>query len=384
MGEPVVDGETCEHLLDVLGEFVARAGAEALLLPPVEPGEAAFPEPWAETRAGVTLLLRRLAWHAGIASTIEVEDRRVGERPTERKPATRVPLREVRRGAAVFDLEFLGSDDIAGTLAHEIGVAFAVRHPPARVAPYRTADAPTRTPDPDLDLERGSIATVYLGLGVLAANAARQSHSVLEGQGFNPLLVARVGVELEAGYVPASSLAYLLAVQAALRGDLAPPPGLSPGQHREVEDWLPTLDRDGLRARLGIAADATPGARPAPKPFADAVLAPDEPRGKTAFRWHTRRTGVGFLAGLALGAIASVVVGPPFALACLLVGPIAGYLLGRNTAVVRCSGCAGTLHSPSHNLARSCPACGAVLRGDIASLSERLDAEEAAEDRAAS
>ena len=39
---------------------------------------------------------------------------------------------------------------------------------------------------------------MYLGLGVLAANAARQNHAVLEGQGFHPLLVAPVGVELAA------------------------------------------------------------------------------------------------------------------------------------------------------------------------------------------
>jgi len=83
------------------------------------------------------------AKRAGLDRAIEVEDRQVGARPTERKPATRVTLVEVRRTTAVFALALLGADD----------------------------------------LERGSIATVYLGLGVLAANAARQNHAVLEGQG---------------------------------------------------------------------------------------------------------------------------------------------------------------------------------------------------------
>lgn len=77
------DAETAEYLLNVLGEFVARAGAGPLLRPPVEPGEAPFPEPWAATRAGVALLLRRLAWHAGLDHPIEIEDGQVGARPTE-------------------------------------------------------------------------------------------------------------------------------------------------------------------------------------------------------------------------------------------------------------------------------------------------------------
>jgi len=210
MGEPSEpDVETREHLLDVLGEFVALAGAGPLLLPPVEPGEAAFPDPWAATRAGIALLLRRLAWHAGLDRAIEVEDRQIGARPMERKPATRVALLEVRRSAAVFELELIGADDVAGTLAHEIGVAFAVLHPRNGIDPYRTADAPAIAVDPDIDLERGSIAAVYLGLGVLAANAARQNHTVFEGQGFHPLLVGKVAVEVEAGYLPASSLTYL-------------------------------------------------------------------------------------------------------------------------------------------------------------------------------
>ena len=383
MGEPSEpDLETREYLLDVLGEFVARAGAGPLLLPPVEPGKAAFPDPWAPTRAGTALLLRRLAWHAGLDRAIEVEDSQEGARPTERKPATRVKLVEVRRGAAAFTLEFIGEDDVAGTLAHEIGVAFAVLHPPDRVDPYRTAEAPAIAVDPDVDLERGSIAAVYLGLGVLAANAARQNHAVLEGQSFHPLLVAKVGVELEAGYLPASSLTFLVAVQAALRGETNPPGGLVPAQRREAQAWLEVLDRDALRARLGIASDAPIGERPTPTAFPDAKLEPDAPRHKIAFRWRTHRGGLGFLGGLLLGIGASIAVGPALMPWFVIGGAIGGHLFGRQVQVPRCSACATVLAG----LAQHCTACGAVMRGDIAHLSDRLAAEEQlqdAEDRAA-
>jgi hypothetical protein len=366
------DHATREHLLDVLGEFVARGGAGALLRPPVAPGDAAFPDPWAPTRAGVTLLLRRLAWHADLDREIEVEDQHAGAPPTERKPSTRVELVEVRRKTAAFVLHFVGEDDVVGTLAHEIGVAFAVLHPPDGADPYRTAEAPTIAVDPDVDLERGSIATVYLGLGVLAANAARQQHSVLEGQGFNPLLVAKVGVQIESGHLAVASLVYLVAVQAAVRGETQPPAGLEPAQRREVAAWLAGLDRAALRKRVGIADDAPMGERPKAIAFADAALEPDVAPAKNAFRWLTHRGGVGLIAGTVLGLGISLVASRGMMPWFTFGGGAGGHVVGRRVRVPRCSACAGIL--PEH--ATSCRRCGAVIRGEIASLGERLEAEE--------
>ncbi|MEO8840947.1 MAG: hypothetical protein ABI591_02455 [Kofleriaceae bacterium] len=372
MTEPAgPEAVTREHLLDVLGELVARNGAAPLLLPPVAPGEHAFPEPWAATRSGITLLLRRLAWHANLDREVEVEDRRDGASLTERKPATRVELLEVRRKVAAFALGFIGEDDIVGTLAHEVGVAFGVLHPPTGAAPYRTAEADVLAVEPD-DLERGSIATIYLGLGVLAANAARQQHSVLEGQGFNPMLVAKVGVQIESGHAPVASLVYLLAVQAAVRGDKQPPPGLVPAQRREVASWLETLDGATLRARLGIAADAAIGVRPPAIAFADAKLEPDATAATNAFRWTTTRGGVGFIAGTVLGLGMSLVVSRGMMPWLALGGGGSGHVIGRRLRVPRCSACATILVEN----ATTCRKCGAVMRGDIAHLSERLDAED--------
>ena len=368
----IPDAATREHLLDVLGEYVARGGAASLLLPPVAPGESAFPEPWAPTKAGVTLLLRRLAWHANLDREIEVEDRHSGAMPMERKPATRVELLEVRRRSAAFALGFIGEDDVVGTLAHEIGVAFAVLHPPDGADPYRTAEAPTITVVPDVDLERGSIATVYLGLGVLAANAARQSHSVLEGQGFNPLLVAKVGVQIESGHLAVASLVYLVAVQAAIRRETQPPIGLAPAQRREVAAWIGALDGTELRKRLGMADDAPLGTRPPAVAFTDAVLEPDATPPKNAFRWLTHRGGVGLIAGTLLGLGLSLVASRGLAPFFVFGGGAGGHIVGRRVRVPRCSGCATILTEG----ATSCRKCGAAIRGDIAHLGERLEAEE--------
>jgi hypothetical protein len=373
MAEPLEpDLATREHLLDVLGALVARGGAEPLLRAPVAPGEDAFPEPWAATRSGVALLLRRLAWYAGIDREIELVDRHAGARPTERKPATRVELVEVRRTSLVLALELIGEDDVVGTLAHEIGVAFSVLHPPGGADPYRTAMDQVIAVDPDGDLERGSIATVYLGLGVLAANAARQHHAVLEGQGFNPMLVAKVGVELLAGHLPVASLVYLVAVQAAIRGEPQPPAGLVGRQRREVAAWLAALDGAELRARLGIAAGATAAARPQPIVFADARLEPDVARPKQAFRWRTHRGGVGLVAGTVLGIGLSLIASRGMMTWLVIGGAGSGHVIGRRIRVPRCSACATVLTDG----APRCRTCGAVMRGEIAHLSERLEAEE--------
>src|SRR5206468_3541753 len=118
VAEPTApDAETREQLLGVIAELVARGGAARLLMPPVAPGDAAFPDPWAPTCGGVTLLLRRLLWHAGIEREVVLDDRRAGAPPTERKPATRIELVEVQRNAAVFALGFIGDDDVVGTFA---------------------------------------------------------------------------------------------------------------------------------------------------------------------------------------------------------------------------------------------------------------------------
>ncbi|HEX5064287.1 MAG TPA: zinc ribbon domain-containing protein [Kofleriaceae bacterium] len=388
MAEPTQpDRETREQFLGVLAELIAQGGAERFLLPPVAPGGDAFPEPWAPTTAGVQLLLRRLLWHAGIERAVELDDDRLAKAPpTERKPATRVEITELAKttpagskaaGSARFTVYFIGEDEIAGTLAHEVGTLYAALHRVEKADPYRTAEPPTITIDPDRDLERGSIATVYLGLGVLAANAAFQQYS--SAGRFNGGYVPLEYDVLRAGAVPMSALAYLLAVQATVRGDDAPPRGLAPPQRDEVADWMKALDGQGatLRERLGIAASTAVQARPAVEPLDDELPPFEEPAPKpTAFRWQTHRGGVGFVAGTVMG------VGLAFALArgmlplTLVGGGTLGHLIGRRVRAPRCSACATVLPEG----ATTCAKCGAVLRGDIANLGDRLEAEERLEE----
>jgi hypothetical protein len=368
------DTETREHLLNVLAELIARSGAATFLLPPVEPGGERFPEPWAPTKPGVALLLRRLLWHAGEDREVVIEDRRHGAPPTERKPATRCELVEVRPTKAVFVLGFIGEDDIVGTLAHEVGMLHAVTHRPEETDPYRTAEPPVLQVEADRDGVPGAVATVYLGLGVLAANAAFQQYS--RGGRFNGGYEPLEYDVLNAGALPMSALAYLLAVQAVVRRESSPPRGLEGPQRDEVSQWMKRLDRAELCASLGIDPHAELGRRPVVERFADAALEADDGPAKTAFRWQTNRAGVGFLAGAVFGVTVAFAVTTRGLLPLTLAGGAAGHVIGRQKRVPRCSACATIVRAD----ATTCPRCGARLRGDIATLSERLEAEERLEE----
>jgi hypothetical protein len=368
------DAATRERVLDVLAELVARAGAERFLRAPVEPGVSAFPDLWAPTRGGVEALVRRLAWHAELeregVATIAIDDRRAGKPVTERMPATRIEAHHVREGVATFVLGFVGTDDVAGTAAHEVGVVFAALHRPGQADPYRSAELPEIEIDGE-DLERGSIATVFLGLGVVAANGAFQEYS--RAGRFNGAYEPLEYTVLRAGYVPMSVLAYALAVQAVVRGE-GMPPGLAGPQRDEVSEWMTMLrgEAAALRERLGIARDARGEDRPSAEPFADVVVEDDEVEQRTAFRWRTNRGTLGLLGGAVCGLGFALLAGRAAAPLLVIGGATGGHVIGRRVRVPRCSACATVVGIG----AGKCPCCGAALRGDIDQLSERLEAEE--------
>ena len=402
MAPSVPDAESRAHLLAELADLIARAGAQRFLAEPVAPTPAAFPEPWERTPDGVRRLVRRLAWHAGIERRIEVQDCRWGAPPTERKPATAVEAVRATRSEATFAVGFIGEDDVAGTLAHEVGVLFAMLHRRDTAEPYRAPASPELAVDQDRDLERGSIAAVVLGLGVLAANAAYQQYT---GSGrFNGGYMPLEYDVLRAGHLPMSDLAFLLAAQAVARGVTTPPAGLSPPQRDEVAAWIPHLERWPLRRQLGIESDAAGAQRPEVVPFASrgrrttsgrsrsvtesgswstepdpaaassgtiaTPAAPRVERASNAFRYRSHRGGIGLVTGTMIG------VGVTFAIATrvplFVLGGAGGHVVGRRIRVSRCTACVSIVPDGSP----CCRACGARIRGEINEPADRLDAEE--------
>jgi hypothetical protein len=371
-----------EAALGMLAELIARGGPAVFLLPPVIPGEEAFPDAWAPSKVGVQLLLRRLVRYADIDVDIAIDDRRAGAPPTERKPATRAELLELRGRRARFALGFIGTDDVVGTLAHEVGTLYALMNRPEQGDPYRTADAdaPVLTVDAERDHVRGSVAAVYRGLGVLAANAAYQQY-VREGR-FNGIYVPHEYDVVQTGALPMSTMTYLVAVQAVVRGETEPPKGLSQSQHHEVVGFMKTLvpERRALCERLGIDAHAKPATREAPVPFTGHDDVHEELPRKNAFRWQTNRGGLGFVAGTVLGIGLAFVVSRGMMPITAFGGATVGHLVGRRVRTPRCSACATVVRGD----AATCFKCRAALRGDIASLADRLEAEEQLENDSAS
>lgn len=375
MAEPSTpSAERRDELIAMLGDLVARGGLVALLAPPVVHAPGSFPDGFRATRGGMVALLRRLAWHAWIERAVVVSDERLGAPPTERKPETRIAVTTVRAKEIVFTLDLIGTDDVIGTAAHEIGVVHAALHRADPANPYREAQLVERTIE-DRDLERGSVATVILGLGVLAANAAFQEYS-RPGR-FNGAYAPLEYDVVRAGYLPMSDLAFLLAVQAVVRGALGPPDGLEPPQRDEVVAWMAALRpaAAALRTRLAIPADAR--AEPTPRiatRFDDIDLSDDPPPvKKTAFRWRTHRGGVGFVAGAVFGVgMATLIASQPASQLLAIGGAGIGHVLGRRVRVRRCSNCASVVDAA----ATQCTHCDALLRGDIARLGDRLEAEE--------
>lgn len=374
-----------EVLLAMLADLIERGGSARVLAPPVAPGVEAFPDAWTPTPEGVGQVLRRLAWHAQLQHVgegprsaerrIVVRDQRIGAPPTARKAETIASAQSITTDEAIVTLQLVGEDDVVGTLAHEIGAIYAALTRIETAEPYRTATPDEIEIEPERDLERGSLATVYLGLGVLAANAAYQQYSA-SGR-FNGAYVPLEYDVVRAGAVPMSELAYLLAVQSVVRGQSAPPAGLGAPQRDETAAWIAVLksQRDELCARFGTNGLGT-NDRPKAVPFTDVVEveASSARGGRVAFRWRSNRGGVGFLAGLALGGATVFALALPEVAAPLVIvaGAGIGHVAGRRIPVARCSACVTTLPIE----ASTCSRCGALMRGDIARLADRLDAEE--------
>jgi hypothetical protein len=370
-----------EVLLDDLAALIAAGGWERFARAPVAPGERSFPDPWQPTPAGVERLVQRLRWHAGVELAIAVEDRRDQAGPRPRRAVTEAEVAAVDGDRATLALFAIGDDDVVGTLAHEVGVAWVTDGRRRGAPPFREGAATTPTDD---DRGRGSLAAVYLGLGAIATAAAYQQFTGGTYQvhlGFAPIEYDVI----QAGHLPLAAMAFLLAAQAEVRGDRQVA-GLRGPADDEVRAWRRALAGQGpaLRERLGIPAPMTWPALdrplpPAPQAALPAARAPRRAEGKRVFRVRGRRAGLGFLAGSVGGVVVTVALGAAGAeAAALLVGGMAtGAAVGRRVRVARCSECIERVAIA----AADCPRCGGSFGGDIDHRDERLAAEEATEER---
>ena len=369
-----------ERRLRELARMIAAGGAWRFLRGPVVSASTRdYPDAWEETRQGVAQALARTLWHAHVGVDVHLEDARAPASPTlKRLRRSHVELVEARPGNVHFHITAIGNDDVAGMLSHEVGRAFLSQL--GSSAPFRTA------PEGELpDSEHGSIAAVYLGLGVVALNSARYRRAFSEVRGRSTYHEEEW---VENGGLTLDELAFLVAVQATVRDDvLTALDTLHREQADAVATWREALDdhEDELLAMLaaGDVDTETPPARP-PVPakvhvegqFAEKDL--DRPNvGRPVFRYPETRSITGSLIGVLAGMGVGIAMMAPAVMGIAAgAGAIGGFVIGRRKRYFRCASC-GNFVTPEH---QECRLCGGKLVGEIKDPRARLDAEEAYED----
>lgn len=200
------------HLLDELARLILAEGSETFLRAPlIEPSDRWFPDRWSPDATGVEHLLRRLLDYAQLTQltlVLEVDrfsiptgkvllDGRAGGHE-----GTAAWFAGIRDRTCLFGVDTNQLSDpigLVGTLSHE--VAHAYRHANG----LRLADSAVEEPLTDL-------TTVYLGFGILTANASQRFRSGTSGAGGSWWSRA------EGGYLGMQSLCFLLAAQIVARG----------------------------------------------------------------------------------------------------------------------------------------------------------------------
>ncbi|HEY1552192.1 MAG TPA: zinc ribbon domain-containing protein [Kofleriaceae bacterium] len=366
-----------EQLVRDLAAFVAAGGAWRFARGPVVAARAAsFPEPWQETRDGVARVIGRVAWHAYLDVELAVEDMR---QPTSPKRQllrdTKLALVQADHARFAFALTSIGNDDVAGIVSHAIGHAFATS--------CASDGHPFRSAGGDVSTALGSLATVYLGLGVLAANAALHDRSAGENLGNTAIHAHQMAC---AGGLPWQDLAFALAVQATVRDDVLELDTLHASQRELVAAWCDVLDDHETALvellALGDVDAETPPVRPA-EPRTAITSGQHAERdlvranlGRPVFRTPAGSRAVehGFYG--ALVSIPIVVLGAPLvAIGVGVASIVAGSVYGSRFKRFRCASCATFVKRD----ATECPHCGGRIAGEVRRASDRLEAEEALE-----
>lgn len=389
-------------LLDALADLLRHADWQHFIASPIVlPTPAYFPDRWTRSAAGVQRLLRRLFVYADLDAIEPSVQLFTGERPA----AHGVGQSTHHEGAAGL---FLGiEDDIAhfgaetGLLGDAGGITATMAHEVAHA--YRTHHT-LCVDDRDLEERLTDLSSVFLGFGVLAANAALRHRSGVVADG---TFTSRWSVQ-RIGYLSPQELCFLLAAQVHVRGPeraparmftdhleanqasfftaslrwlqrerptLADTLGLPPRGEWPPPDSLATLAREFDETHDDMEVDAT--AEPTP------TLSN---RGQPVFRvWRRSRAdhffiGTMLLVPAFLGALA--LSGSTIAMLVWLALMVAAMVLADRQRTPRCSDpdCRAPIPTgPAIALTTSltCPGCGGTIVGDIQHAEQRLAATEA-------
>lgn len=233
------------ELLAMLATMIGKFGRERFLEAPVVRADARdFPDKWTPTLQAVHQLAYRLCWHAHIEPAIVVEDHRPlhDDRGLLRDSSIDVTA---QAGTITLAVQAIGNDDVAGLLAHAIGRAFLDLSPGE---PFRSAHQVS-------DEVEGSVAAVFLGLGMLAANASLYRRHAAEIRGRDEYSEQKMAA---AGGLDICEATLLLAIQDILRDDVSDALSTLHGPQKDwVEQWRDVLDPHEAELRAALGLDET-------------------------------------------------------------------------------------------------------------------------------
>ncbi len=358
-----------KELLVMLGSMIGRFGPERFVQAPVvSASKRDFPDPWEPSLHAVHQLTYRLCWLAYLDPEIVVVDRRpIRADLNGMLQTTECEIASCTAGVVTFHLAHIGNDDVAGLLSHKIGQAFLDLAPGE---PFRT---PGRH---ETDEVEGTVAAVFLGLGVLAANSSMYRRHAARVVGREERSEQQIA---QAGGLDIADATLLLAVQDLVRDDAPDAYGtLHPAQRDWLERWRDVLEphaaelREMLRldeehAPLPLARAAQPRRAPA---VSEAVLKQFN-RGREIRRVR-KRSVLGVIPGLVLGLTCGAVVGRlaagpgmgalAVALGVMLIGGVFGWWRWCRPFYTCADGACSKLISAN---ATTCANCGGTITATI-------------------
>jgi hypothetical protein len=388
------------RLVRDLRALIERRGfATFVSAPLLEPRGEHFPDRWRPDALGVERLALRLLSYAGLPELQVDVELYQGERDVKAIDAGGNATQWSHKGAAAWFAGINGDrclfgaeaskldtpDMLAGVMAHEVAHAFRHHHH-------------LNGRERQVEEELTDLTTVYLGFGMLTTNASYRYRAEGEIQGsYTRMRWSHHGV----GYLSPQAMSFLLAVQVVVRD-------LPAGERRRLAALLETnqatyfkaacasLERATLIERLGLPPPAewpapvgaapqafdTSSDPPLALPSREEVL--DEIRtrfqGMPVFRVGASQAGrflfFGMVSGMAAGVAVGIAIHSGWALlALVLVGSLAGWVMGRRRPFDQCSDCDAIIPAD----APLCPGCGGQVSGRIAHRNLRLDAREALE-----
>ena len=347
------------ELLVMLASMIRRFGAERFLeVALVRADKRDFPDAWDGTVRAVHQLIYRLCWHAYLDPEVIVRDLRGPFDESALLVASEIEIAQCTAGVVTFDVHAIGNDDIAGTLAHAIGEVFL------DLAPGEPFRSTPRVPD----VREASVAAVFLGLGVPAANAAMYRRHAAEIRGRSEYSESKLAT---AGGLDIADITLLVAIQDLLRDEVQDALTTLHGPQKDwIEQWKDVLDphEDELRDLLGLDDPREPsplsrGAAPRVAPAHDEDARKRVNVGAEVLRVRDR-TVLGVVGGSLLGAVpflftlgaggAGVVIG----LATTIAGTAYGWLRWSQPYFT-CGGatCGRSMKATD----TTCPHCGGMI-----------------------